>query len=170
MRDVTPNRKAFMDTLSYSEGTSMDKHPTTQWDGYDVIVTGEDRVPELFTDFSQHPFAATTDNPAGRPPKRIRPGLSSTASGRYQFMRRDWLYYKNMLALPDFGPESQDQWCLQLIAERRALDLIDAGDIQQAIYRCKNLWASLPGAGYGQHENSIGALIAYYQQVGGSIA
>ena len=28
--------------------------------------------------------------------------------------------------------------------------LIDRGDIRQAIDRCSNIWASLPGAGYGQ--------------------
>ena len=27
--------------------------------------------------------------------------------------------------------------------------MIDRGDIRQAIDRCSNIWASLPGAGYG---------------------
>ena len=30
---------------------------------------------------------------------------------------------------------------------------IDRGDIRQAIDRCSNIWASLPGAGYGQFEH-----------------
>ena len=30
--------------------------------------------------------------------------------------------------------------------------MIDRGDIRQAIDRCSNIWASLPGAGYGQFE------------------
>ena len=30
--------------------------------------------------------------------------------------------------------------------------MIDRGDIRQAIDRC-NIWASLPGAGYGQFEH-----------------
>ena len=29
----------------------------------------------------------------------------------------------------------------------------DRGDIRQAIDRCSNIWASLPGAGYGQFEH-----------------
>ena len=33
---------------------------------------------------------------------------------------------------------------------RGALPMIDRGDIRQAIDRCSNIWASLPGAGYGQ--------------------
>ena len=34
--------------------------------------------------------------------------------------------------------------------ERGALPMIDRGDIRQATDRCSNIWASLPGAGYGQ--------------------
>ena len=30
--------------------------------------------------------------------------------------------------------------------------MIDRGDIRQAIDRCSNIWASLPGAGYGRLE------------------
>ena len=39
---------------------------------------------------------------------------------------------------------------LQQIKERGALPMINCGDIRQAIDRCGNIWASLPGAGYGQ--------------------
>ena len=31
--------------------------------------------------------------------------------------------------------------------------MIDRGDIRQVIDRCSNIWASLPGAGYGQFEH-----------------
>ena len=34
--------------------------------------------------------------------------------------------------------------------ERGALPMIDRGDIRQAIDRWCNIWASLPGAGYGR--------------------
>ena len=34
---------------------------------------------------------------------------------------------------------------LQRIKERGALPMIDRGDIRQAIDRCSNIWASLPG-------------------------
>ena len=37
--------------------------------------------------------------------------------------------------------------------ERGALPMIDRVDIRQAIDRCSNIWASLPGAGYGQFEH-----------------
>ena len=42
---------------------------------------------------------------------------------------------------------------LQQIKERGALPMIDRGDIRQAIDRYANIWASLPGAGYGQFEH-----------------
>ena len=37
--------------------------------------------------------------------------------------------------------------------------MIDRGDIRQAIDRCSNIWASLPGAGYGQFEHKAGSLV-----------
>ena len=49
---------------------------------------------------------------------------------------------------------------LQQIKERGALPMIDRGDIRQAIDRCGNIWASLPGAGYGQFEHKADSLIA----------
>ena len=38
--------------------------------------------------------------------------------------------------------------------------MIDRGDIRQAIDRCSNIWASPPGAGYGQFEHKADSLIA----------
>ena len=37
--------------------------------------------------------------------------------------------------------------------------MIDRGDIRQAIDRCSNIWASLPGAGYGQFEHKATATV-----------
>ena len=54
---------------------------------------------------------------------------------------------------------------LQQIKERGAY-LIDRGDIRQAIDRCSNIWASLPGAGYGQFEHKADSLIAKIQRSG----
>jgi muramidase (phage lysozyme) len=162
MQAMNPQRKAFLDMLAWSEGTS--KSPATKCDGYDVIVTGVDGKPEVFTDFSDHPFNK------GRPSKKINSkGLTSNASGRYQFMLKDWAHYKTQLGLPDFGPASQDQWALQLIKERKAIPDIDAGNIRRAIDRCSNIWASLPGAGYGQFEHKAENLIAKFKEAGGKV-
>lgn len=156
-----PNRKAFLDMLAVSESTSTS--PATQNDGYDVIVTGIDGKPEIFTDYSQHPFA-------NRPSKVInRQGLTSSAAGRYQFMRAHWLHYKALLHLQDFGPAAQDLWAMQLIRERSALPLIDGGQFDLAVARVRNLWASLPGAGYNQPEHNIEKLRDAYLAAGGTI-
>ena len=69
------------------------------------------------------------------------------------------------LGLKDFSPKSQDAVALQQIKERGALPMIDRGDIRQAIDRCSNIWASLPGAGYGQFEHKADSLIAKFKEV-----
>lgn len=157
------NRTAFLDMIAHSEGTSTS--PATINRGYDVIVTGIDRKPEVFTDYSDHPFAH------GRPSKIINSrGLTSNASGRYQFMLRDWAHYRKQLNLADFGPVSQDLWAIQLIRECSALPLIDGGSFTAAVKAVSHLWASLPGNSYGQHQNQIDALQAAYSAAGGLVA
>lgn len=168
---MNPNRKAFLDMLAYSEGTSTS--PATKHNGYDVIVTGRDRVPEVFKDFVAHPFAPEYPGNGGvkRPSKVINSkGLTSNAAGRYQFMLVHWDHYRKQLNLADFGPVSQDLWALQLIRERGALPLIDMGYFDVAVNRCKNIWASLPGAGYGQPEHGIEKLQLAYLKAGGAVA
>ena len=104
--------------------------------GYDVIVGGE-----LFTDYSDHPRKLVTLNPK----------LKSTGAGRYQLLSRWWDAYRKQLIFEDYSPKSQDAVALQQIRAWRFTS-IDRGDIRQAIDRCSNIWASLPGAGYGQFE------------------
>ncbi|EKK2892459.1 glycoside hydrolase family 104 protein [Escherichia coli] len=154
------NIAAFLDMLAVSEGTA--NHPLTKNRGYEVIVTGLDGKPEIFTDYSDHPFAH------GRPAKVFnRRGEKSTASGRYQQLYLFWPHYRKQLALPDFSPLSQDRLAIQLIRERGALDDIRAGRIERAISRCRNIWASLPGAGYGQREHSLEKLVTVWRTAGG---
>ena len=71
-------------------------------------------------------------------------------------------------SLKDFSPKSQDAVALQQI-RRGALPMIDRGDIRQAIDRCSNIWASLPGAGYGQFEHKADSLIAKFKEAGGTV-
>lgn len=139
--------------LAWSEGTDKPGQPTKNH-GYDVIVGGA-----LFSDYSDHPRKLVTLNPK----------LKSTAAGRYQLLSRWWDAYRKQLGLKDFSPASQDAVALQQIKERRALELIDAGDIRQAIDRCSNIWASLPGAGYGQFEHKADNLIAKFKEAGGTV-
>ena len=64
--------------------------------------------------------------------------------------------------------EKSGSQALQQIKERGALPMIDRGDIRQAIDRCSNIWASLPGAGYGQFDKAD-SLIAKFKEVGGTV-
>ena len=77
--------------------------------------------------------------------------------------------YRKQLGLKDFSPKSQDAVALQQIKERGALPMIDRGDIRQAIDRCSNIRASLPGAGYGQFEHKADSLIAKFKEAGGTV-
>lgn len=151
MSKTLGNRGAFLDMIAFSEGTA--RVPDSD-DGYRVVVGGG-----TFTDFSDHPRRLV----------EVRPGLKSTAAGRYQLLARYWDAYRVQLHLRDFSPESQDAVALQQIRERGALADIDAGNIAAAIAKCRNIWASFPGAGYGQREEGLGKMLAAYRQAGGGI-
>ena len=99
----------------------------------------------------------------------LNPKLKSTGAGRYRLLSRWWDAYRKQLGLKDFSPKSQDAVALQQIKERGALPMIDRGDIRQAIDRCSNIWASLPGAGYGQFEHKADSLIAKFKEAGGTV-
>ena len=161
------NVLAFLDMLAWSEGTSTSKY--TRDDGYDVIVggidltphDGVDDAPDTFRDYSQHPGWLITVN---------RRGLRSTAAGRYQLLYRYWKAYSQQLGLKDFGPVSQDLIAIQQIRERGALPMIRAGLLADAISRCSNIWASLPGNSYQQRQHAFEALAAQFIKAGGSLA
>ena len=67
----------------------------------------------------------------------------------------------------NFSPEKSGRCGIGRL--RAALPMIDRGDIRQAIDRCSNIWASLPGAGYGQFEHKADSLIAKFKEAGGTV-
>lgn len=145
---MTPNQKAFLDTIAYSEGTKG-----VGDDGYNVLFGGG-----LFNSYADHPRLRTFI-------PRLRE--YTTAAGRYQLLAHIFDSYKSLLGLPDFSPSSQDAIALQQIKERKALDLIEQGNFDGAVLRCAAIWASFPGAGYGQPEKKISALRAAFVAAGG---
>lgn len=152
---MSPNLRAFLDMTAYSEiGAAL---LLLSDNGYNVLVGSTPAKPLLFHDYSAHP--------------QIRnEAMNSDAAGRYQFMGRYWSFYKIKLSLPDFGPESQDRWAVQLIKECRALDDIETGHFGRAVGKCSSRWASFPGAGYGQREHRMDTLEAAYEKAGGVFA
>ncbi len=151
---LSPNLNAFLDTVAFAEiGPKLLKISD---DGYRCCVGSTPVKPILFNDYSKHP--------------RIRSEkMNSDAAGRYQFMGKFWLYYRDGLNLPDFGPESQDRWAIQLIRECKALDDIEVGKFPEAVHKCRSRWASFPGASYGQPEKSMAAMIDAYEKAGGTL-
>ena len=152
MVEINNQRKAFLDMLAWSEGTDNGRQKTRNH-GYDVIVGGE-----LFTDYSDHPQTC-----------HAKPKTQINRRRTLQLLSRWWDAYRKQLGLKDFSPKSQDAVALQQIKERGALPMIDRGDIRQAIDRCSNIWASLPGAGYGQFEHKADSLIAKFKEAGGTV-
>lgn len=148
------NMAAFLDTLAYSEGTDNGSQLTNNH-GYDVLVMGK-----IFTSYADHPRIKVYI------PKY---DIYSTAAGRYQLLARYYDIYKVNLKLKDFSPESQDAIAIQQIKERGAIDDIKNGKLQSAISKCCNIWASLPGANYGQQEQQYETLKNKYISLGGAI-
>ena len=143
------NLAAFMRAIRVGEGTLGQ-------DGYRTIVGGG-----LFDDYSDHP--------------RIKvwiPRINdySSAAGAYQMIRRTWDGVQAKLGLPDFSPASQDLACIELIRQRGGLRLAMNGQFAAAVQKCRKEWASLPGAGYGQREESLARLQAEYINAGGQLA
>lgn len=141
------NLRAFLTMIQYAEGTYGTNAYRTLYGG------------QLFNSYAQHPNVAITKG-----------GITSTAAGAYQILFRTWQSVQQALGLQDYTPASQDRAAVELIRRRGALEDVMAGRFSEAIYKCRKEWASLPGAGYGQHERSLASLVQVYQYAGGQLA
>ena len=143
------NVRAFLAAIRLGEGTSSPL-------GYHTIVGGQ-----TFTDDSKHPNVRVWIE---------RYKVWSTAAGAYQFIRPTWDGLVRQYGFPDFSPDCQDEGAVALIAERGALADIEAGSLAAAIHKCRNVWASLPGAEAGQRTESYAAVRKVYVDAGGALA
>jgi muramidase (phage lysozyme) len=148
------NVQAFLYAIARSEGTAGlgDR-------GYNVLVGSTAKQPLLFGSYHDHP----------RTKIQLSATLTSTAAGRYQILARYFDAYKVQLKLLDFGPASQDAIALQMIREQSAFADVCAGRFDAAIEKCRNIWASFPGSGYGQHENKLADLRQAFTNAGGVV-
>jgi len=147
--DDASNVAAFLDMLAHAEGTTrFGSH-----EGYNVIVGGG-----TFSGYADHPRQSI---------HLPRYGIYSTAAGRYQFLISTWDDLVKRFGYPDFTPPSQDAGAIQLIRQCKALGLVHDGKVREAIDACSTIWASLPGAGYGQREVKLADLVAVYRDAGG---
>ena len=146
--EVTPQRRALLDTIRRAEGTLKQEE-----DGYRVLFGGTmvDR-----DDLDHHPNKVISK---GR--------YTSAAAGAYQFLPPTWEIAKKALKLRDFRPDSQDQAALFLIQRRCALPLADEGKLTpQLVDKLAPEWASFPKVNgksyYGQPVRRFYELDRFY--------
>jgi muramidase (phage lysozyme) len=153
------NLEAFLAMIRASEVGADCPNP------YAMVFGGKFTI----TDFRDHPAVLGTWH--GEPLDFLGPkyqGLVSTAAGAYQLIKPTWLGAKTVLKLPDFGVASQDAAAMLLIKEQGALDLVNSGQVVDAIQKCAGVWASLPGNGAGQPQHTMADLLGWYGDAGGA--
>ncbi|WP_323119994.1 glycoside hydrolase family 24 protein [Burkholderia alba] len=156
---------AFLDMIARSE---IDAYTLAHSDdGYNVLVGSHG---PMVRNGQSIPAKVMTFPSYAAHPNIYNASLNSTAAGRYQALNRFAVAYMASLRLPDFGPVSQDRIAIQQIRERRAIPLILAGQFAAAVTACSNIWASLPGNSYGQHQNLVTTLQSYFVAAGGCVA
>ena len=127
--DLAPEQRALLDTIAGTE--APDYH----------TVYGGRRVDDL----SRHPGI---DTPIQSGPNA---GKTSSAAGRYQFLKSTWDGQARKLGLADFSPESQDFAAWDLAESTYGGGLADAlrsGDpaaLANVGKRLSGVWTSLPG-------------------------
>jgi muramidase (phage lysozyme) len=145
--NLTPERRALLDTIRYAEGTWTGG----RMDGYRMLYGGS-----LVQALDRHPEIV------------VRRRYTSAAAGAYQFLPETWRGVARQLGLTSFEPHNQDQAALHLIQRRGALNLFDRqGLTADVLARLAPEWASLPahhgGSYYGQPVKQRQDLNGFYQ-------
>lgn len=156
------NERAFLAAIRVGEGTSASN-------GYSILFGGA-----TFGSFADHPavlgWRGGSLSDAMCAAAGFGPGCVSTAAGAFQINKPTWLRVSRKLGLTDFSPASQDAVALELISEKGALADVRAGRVEIAVGKVRKVWASLPGAGYGQGEVKLAAFVGNYANAGGAVA
>ncbi len=136
-----PRVKAFLDVLSWTEGTFDDYGKVV-----DGVVVESPYYPELVgqknvsvKDLSRHPMIVVKTpfiNPS------TNENIRSSAAGRYQFIKETW----KSLSMTDFSPASQDIAAVKLMLQTKGpvIASLLAGKLDEAVYAAAPIWASLP--------------------------
>lgn len=131
-----PRFRAILGVIRDAEGASRYADP------YRVAEGGKSTLSQLDTpEFRMWGFTDKT----GKSDK-------SSAAGAYQFLRGTWQDLQSRYGFKDFHPRTQDLAALALMKDAGAFPYIQRGDYMGAINKVRNIWASLPGAGYNQQE------------------
>ncbi len=153
--ELSKQVNAFWDMLAVSElGQAVIDGSD---DGYNVLVGSLPHHILTFPSYAAHPMIHNSE-------------VNSDAAGRGQFMGHYWPAYRDMLKLPDFGPASQRAWFFQLLKECHAVDLIEAGHLDDALKVTSSRWASFPYATYNQHRNTYQFMEDAFVAAGGVVS
>jgi muramidase (phage lysozyme) len=145
-RDLNDSRiRAFLDTIAYAEGTLNKRGYRTQ---YTYVY---------FKSFKEHPNKILCALYKGEL-------LCSSAAGRYQFLAKTWKRVAPKINAHDFSPLNQDRAAIELIRENNALEDVKRERFEEAIEKVNKVWASLPGAPYGQPTRTLQELKTVYSQ------
>lgn len=129
-----PNVRKMLDVIANAEGV---KH------GYNTIF-GNERSDDLKTHPNIKKEFTQTDGKKN----------STTAAGRYQFLKGTWDSVSKKYGLTDFSPKNQDLAAVALILGRGALGDVIKGDFTKAVGKLGGEWASLPSSNYAQPKKS----------------
>lgn len=142
------NVKKFLDLLAYTEGTTGN--------GY-------------YTAFGGGRLAHLNDHPRYSKKFKQTDGKTNTtsAAGRYQFLRRTWDGLAKKYGFRDFGAENQDLGAIALLIQNGAMPHILKGNWGQAVAKSGGTWASLPSSPHPQPTKSWKKVQAF---LGGKIA
>lgn len=117
-----PRIQAFLDMISWAEGTSG----IGNLQGYNVLFGG-----------------GTTSDLSGHP--KVTQGFydkthNSTASGRYQITNPTYQEFAKKLGITDFSPRSQDEVAVGIIIDSGAVNDILSGNLGNATTRLTSRW------------------------------
>lgn len=144
----SPNVRAFLRAIRLGEGTSDAL-------GYRRVVGGGE-----FTGYEKHPEVRV---------RIVRYNVVSSAAGAFQIIAPTWRGLVAQYGFPDFSPSCQDEAAVALILEKGALADVKAGRVVEAIRKCKEVWASLPGSSAGQRTEALEDVLGAYRAHGGHI-
>lgn len=159
---ATANVVAFLRVLTQSEGTASQADPYRVCYGYRHTIQDLAEHPTITGEWGGEVLSDRMCSLAG-----FGPGCKSTAAGAYQINKPTWLDVKGRLGLRDFSQASQDAAAVNLVARCGALEDVKAGRFNEAVRKCRNRWASLPGNSAGQGQRTYAQLGQWFTTAGG---